>query len=310
MAAPIIYSFDKIIYNPEDSCNNPSGVFGTIIGDNFTDCGAPIVYIDGNIVEIISYTNTKIVIKMPELEFGNHTLTVESCDEFVDIEFIIYGSTTGLVKPFIYLVYDTDGALGKFGRIMNFNINPSMEYVQVRLKYNFNFDWVTGGETTLSGVELLDGDLVYLSNQSVSSENGIYIVRTGTWDFDKVVDSDVFVDLGARARDDIDGDLTREIITYAPTLDFSTVGFYTINYYVVNSAGILSKTIRKVKVLEEGASIVPTDTYKITDYQIRAEFDRSLVSDYIDPYFVNDYISNYVTDYINYINYIAEYINS
>ena len=88
----------------------------------------------------------------------------------------------------------------------------------------------------------MDGDRVYLANQTTASENGIYEVETGAWTFIKDVDADVYVDLGARAVDEVDGDLTRDIIIYKPTLDFETVGFYTIYYYVVNSLASIALT--------------------------------------------------------------------
>lgn len=190
---------------------------------------------------------------------------------------ISLGNQTCYTKPSIWLVYDDDGPSGEFGAIMKVSPpNINMEYEQVSLKYNETFDYVTGGEVTLDDIELIDGDKVWLSNQSVPSENGIYYVRTGTWDLYRVVDTDVFVDLGARSQDTVDGNLTRQIIT-EQNINFNEVGFYTINYYVINSQGILSHIKRKVKVIREGASIVPTDTYAITDYQIIAEVDTELL---------------------------------
>lgn len=189
------------------------------------------------------------------------------------------GNNTCYTKPSIWLVYDSEGAKGDFGYIMkvcppDFNI----EYEQVFLKYEKNFDFVTGGEVELNNIQLIDGDKVWLSKQSNELENGIYYVRTGTWNFYRSVDDTVFVDLGARASDTIDGDLTREIIT-EQNINFGEVGFYTINYYVLNSQGVLSTTKRKVKIIECSGSIVPVDTYKITDYLIKAEVDK----DVLDP---------------------------
>lgn len=205
-----------------------------------------------------------------------------------ELDFIVYrsdqepsealGNEECSRSAIISLVYDDDGARGDFGRIQTVISNDDMVYEYVRLKYNTDFDFGTGGEVTLDDISLLEGDRVYLAGQTTPSENGIYEVETGAWTFIKVVDEDVFVDLGARATDSVDGDLTRNIITYKPDLDFGEVGFYTINYYIVNSLGILSTTFRKVKVISEAdASIVATNTFKITQYDVIAAFDEDMV---------------------------------
>jgi len=205
-----------------------------------------------------------------------------------EIDFIVYrgdqtpslslGNETCSRQPAVSLVYDDDGARGDFGRIQTVLLNASKEYEYVRLKYNSDFDFGTGGETTLDDISLIEGDRVYLAGQTAPAENGIYEVETGAWSFIKAVDDDVFVDLGARAIDAEDGDLTRDIIIYKPNLDFGTVGFYTIYYYIVNSIGIMSKAYRKVKVITSSdASIVATDGFKITHYEVSSEFDSELV---------------------------------
>ena len=285
MAICTLTSFSDMCFIEEDSCKNPDGFFSTIIGSDFTvNSEDPTVSIDSEDIEVFSFTDTEIVVIMPEgLDIGVHLLEVDNGDpETCSINFFaalrsLEEATVCFVKTDMNLVFDEDGPLGNFGRIMTVIENSSMVYLQVRLKYNLDFDFTTGGEVTLDDVELLDGDLVYLSNQAVSSENGIYIVRTGTWDFDQVVDSDLFVDLGARAIDSIDGDLTRDIITFFPDLDFSTTGFYSINYLVVNSQGSCQSLIRKVRVLPNNdASLVPVDTFKITQYDICAALDKDI----------------------------------
>lgn len=46
-----------------------------------------------------------------------------------------------------------------------------------------NVDWETGGEITVQGVALVDGDRVGLGDQDLPEENLLYIVRSaGTWD--------------------------------------------------------------------------------------------------------------------------------
>jgi hypothetical protein len=99
-----------------------------------------------------------------------------------------------------------------------------------------------------------------------------------SWVFYKAVNSNIFIDLGSRAVDEVDGNLTRDIITYKPDLKFDEVGFYSIYYYVVNSIGTLSTKFRKVKVIKSSSSMVPTGSFKITDYQIISEYDSELLT--------------------------------
>ena len=205
-----------------------------------------------------------------------------------DLDFIVYrgdqepsealGNEECSRQAVISLVYDDDGARGDYGRIQTVIQNASKVYYYVRLKYNTDFDYGTGGETTLDDISLLEGDYVYLAGQTTPAENGIYEVQTGAWTLVTAVDDDVFVDLGARAVDEEDGDVTRDIIIYKPDLDFGEVGFYTIRYYIVNSIGILSSTYRKVKVIAQAdASIVATDAFKITHYEVIAAADSDLL---------------------------------
>jgi hypothetical protein len=204
-------------------------------------------------------------------------------DQAIDVNI---GNKDCRVKPYIHLVFDDDGANGKYGIIMTVSPpNVNIEYEQIFLKHNDDFDFTTGGEVELDDIQLQDGDKVWLSNQNVSSENGIYYVRSGTWDFYREVTNEVFVDLGARATDQLDGDLTRSILT-THNIDFDQVGFYSIVYYVINSLGVMSKVTRKVRVILQNASIVPTNSFAITDLQIVAEYDKDLIGDPIGD--VND----------------------
>src|SRR5574343_1935828 len=142
--------------------------------------------------------------------------------------------------------------------------NVYMTYLNIYLKHNADFYFSVGGEVVLDNISLRIGDLVWLSNQSESSENGIYMVDSGAWTPVPVVDKNTFIDLGARATDQIDGNITRNIII-DQNITFGKTGFYSITYYVLNSLGILSKAIRKVKILASTASISPSDSYKVTD---------------------------------------------
>lgn len=189
---------------------------------------------------------------------------------------ISLGNSNCYNKPNIWLVHDTYGVKGDFGYIMK--VCPprfDIEYISVYLKYNNNFSFEVGGEVELNNIQLLEGDKVWLANQSIPSENGIYIVQYGTWIFHRIVDNNVFVDLTARAFDIVDGDLSREIII-DHNINFGEVGLYTINYHVLNSQGILSTIKRKIKVIYCNASIAPTGSFIIADYLIKTEIDTSV----------------------------------
>jgi hypothetical protein len=291
----------------------------TISGLKFTEGGAPIVILNGVTQTLTSYSDTSIVFTLiTDLDYGVYDLTVVNGYEWtqlqndplyeadlVSIKLIRYitdqqvsyslGNTNCYVKPTIQLVYDTDGASGKYGSIMSvIPANVYMEYLHIYLKHNANFDFSTGGEVTLDNVKLLAGDLVWLSNQTISGENGIYTVSETAWTFVKAVDSNTFIDLGARARALIEntstntttcqpndekyvmGDVSREIVI-DQHIKFGKTGFYSITYYILDIFGILSKVIRKVKILTSGASISPSDAYKITDYSIKTEVDPDLL---------------------------------
>ena len=273
----------------------------TITGLKFTEGGDPRVILNGTLQSLTSFTDTTIVFTLvTDLPFGVYDLAVVNGyeytqlqtnpsynDELSTIQLIRYltdksvsysiGNSTCYVKPTIQLVYDTDGASGKYGSIMNVmppNIYKS--YLYINLKYNSNFVYTTGGEIVLDNVNLLTGDLVWLSNQTIQSENGIYRVSTTAWTFVQPVDINTFIDLGARATDQVDGDITRNIVI-SQNINFGKSGFYSITYYILNSLGILSKTTRKVKVLSSSASISPIDSYRITDYLIKTEVDPDML---------------------------------
>ena len=101
-------------------------------------------------------------------------------------------------------------------------------YTMVRVKYNKNLTHKSG-ELKLNGVQLHDGDVVWLSHQLVESENGLWVVRKGLWEgynpwtyepepYEIVdcpldchetplpypVDDSVLVDLGAKASYPVD----------------------------------------------------------------------------------------------------------
>ena len=179
-------------------------------------------------------------------------------------------------QPYIRLVYDEQGASGPYGDIMRvIPPNANMLYVQVILKYNANVNTTTGGLLKLGGIQLIPGDKIWLSGQTDPTNNGIWTVTSTAWIFYTAVTNDVFVDLGARAYDSAQGDLTRQIITNV-VVDFGTPGAYEITYYVMNCGGSIISLSRRVEVMLAGASLSPVNNFAVTDYQILPYFDPNL----------------------------------
>ena len=97
--------------------------------------------------------------------------------------------------------------------------------IPVKLKYNQNLSH-KNGKLRLNGVKLDIGDIVWLANQTIESENGLWIVQDGDWlgydalgrgnegsgcgvncyraPIPKPVDDSVLVDLGAKATYPVD----------------------------------------------------------------------------------------------------------
>ena len=113
----------------------------------------------------------------------------------------------------------------RFGNDIYVKIDPDAKctdyfYTMVRLKYNKNLTH-KAGLLKLDGIQLLDGDVVWLAHQTIEEENGLWVVHAGSWqgfnqesasceiDCYRVptpmpVDDKVLVDLGARASYPVD----------------------------------------------------------------------------------------------------------
>ena len=210
------------------------------------------------------------------------------CDDDIFLRFksdkapsLQLGNSDCVTKPIVQVNIDRDSSKTGFNsNSINWEPNPNTEYYLVRLKYDFNFDVSIGGETTLDGVTLIDGDLVWLANQGNTTENGIWTVRTGPWDFITDINDNVFVDLGAIAFDPDIGNVTRDIIIDV-NIDWDKVGIYTIDYYYLSNECVISKATRRVRIFKENASISPVNTFAITDYKIFNGFDQELIDSII-----------------------------
>lgn len=153
------------------------------------------------------------------------------------------GTAVTTNKPCFYeskidMVYDTTdargnaaqagGASGKYGKTIYWKVNPSVDcekvrYVRVKLKYNKRLDYRKGA-MVLDGVELTDGDIVWLAGQ-LDGSGGLWVVRSGEWEglqdylgnggttgdpcadgapAPLPVDDSVFIDLGARVDESVD----------------------------------------------------------------------------------------------------------
>eukprot|EP00958_Prasinococcus_capsulatus_P010920 scaffold1073_cov383-Prasinococcus_capsulatus_cf.AAC.7 len=68
-----------------------------------------------------------------------------------------------------------------------------------------------------------------------------------------------YVELGATAEDDVDGDLTAEIVTGGDVVDTTTVGKYVVTFSVADAAGNTADAKRKVQVVECHPPPAPLD---------------------------------------------------
>lgn len=105
----------------------------------------------------------------------------------------------------------------------------AMRYISVKVKYNEYLQYKYG-ELTLNGIKLQENDLVWLTSQFTSytvdgktvSENGLWVVKKGAWEYYGPVTDDMFIDLGARVTE-----------TVSATID-SNVGRRYGNYWLGN----------------------------------------------------------------------------
>lgn len=176
-----------------------------------------------NNVGIIRYKYDEgTAVEQRKASAGAVVTTNSSCFYTTDIE-MVYDSTDGAGNAQM-----KGGAAGKYGKTIYWKVDPTVDcenvrYVKVKLKYNRRLDY-RRGEMTLDGVQLTDGDIVWLAGQ-MDGTDGLWVVRAGgDWEGLKdivdpgeggrnpcgispgnplPVDSSVFVDLGARVTDEV-----------------------------------------------------------------------------------------------------------
>lgn len=121
------------------------------------------------------------------------------------------------------------------------------------------------GLQTLSGTLLKAGDVVLLTNQTSGSDDGLWRVTCGYWEY-----------LGpAPAASGTTVDETPNIVTVTD-IDFCKCGIYHIWYYYMNGSCYLASARRTVKVMGTGATLLPCNAVNVTDYEIHTEGEDSL----------------------------------
>ncbi|WP_369434635.1 immunoglobulin-like domain-containing protein [Psychromonas sp. MME1] len=69
--------------------------------------------------------------------------------------------------------------------------------------------------------------------------------------------NDTYIDLGATASDNVDGNITSDIVVDATAVDSSTIGAYTVTYNVMDAAGnVAADVTRQVNVVEANSAII------------------------------------------------------
>lgn len=336
-----------------------------------------LVYYDGNIGSCIQIDNNELTITNTSISFtlfnkylihdsnNNEICTIyDICVKTALCGTICTGSCAKLIRykynsdntsqlnygcyyaNNMNIVYDTSdsissGSSGKYGKTMYYKITSNIDcnlikYYYVRLKYNERLS-NKYGEILLNNIQLLDGDIVWLSSQYVDDEDGLWVVHAEDWTYISNVDEYTFIDLGVRVTDTIklkydqqiskygiqtintivlsigdlilltnqtdtldngiwrvqcneweyvdntiltDGntiDLTKNVITVTD-LDFCSCGIYHIWYYYLNGSCYLNTQTRTIKVLTSTANLIPCNNINISDYYIQAGVDKNLTN--------------------------------
>ena len=148
---------------------------------------------------------------------------------------------------------------------------PSIEIKQ--LQFHLNLD---GGLAIVDQIKISTGEYKNTVNTSNTGDNTSPVI---TLLGESVVTVEVgsnYVDAGATATDDVDGDLSSSIITTS-NVDTSKVGTYTITYNVSDAAGNAASTVIRTVIVESSYS---SSTSPIT-------FDENWIVG-VDGYSIND----------------------
>lgn len=176
-------------------------------------------------------------------------------------------SNTCSESPILTLNLDTDGFLGKLGKIIFIQPNVNNRLISVFTKANTHVN--TYGEQLINNKLVVNNDIVWLSSQLNPNDNGIYQVSDFDWTFLTSISETTIIDLGASAFDPINKiDISRNIIVDTHGLDLNKIGMYSITYYIMNSMGILVSKKRKIVVKQDLASISPVGGYRTIEYNI------------------------------------------
>ncbi len=139
-------------------------------------------------------------------------------------------------------IYDEDGNLIKklHGKINDeFTVDGSA--ITARLKSGWVFRWFF----IYYGVRVTIEDI---SSSAIDTEKPVIILNGA--DNVVLVVGDTYADAGASANDNVDGDITANIIT-TNAVDTSTAGTYTLKYNVSDIAGNIADEVIRTVVVEE-----------------------------------------------------------
>jgi hypothetical protein len=217
------------------------------------------------------------------LQAGNATLSAD-----IDHPGVIYGHVVGI--GFVHTGLDEDSIKNELcdgikcevklvGPLSaNFNTGDIDRYKFVKLRTLTNIDILIDGPTLATDNGLLPGDLIWVSNQSIPSENGVYRLNNSLDLIFYTSETDTFIDEGITALDVVDGDIKLLSVVSYGSVDYDRIGIYYITYAVTNTAGITSVIKRRVKITDPNSSIIPVGGLKITQYDVTAGFDKNLIN--------------------------------
>lgn len=91
---------------------------------------------------------------------------------------------------------------------------------------------------------------IILQENSIIVTDDAPVITIRGEEFVEVIIGDTYIDFGAEASDDLDGYITKNIITAGLPIDTTTIGSYTVVYRVTDSSGNTSTKERIVGVVE------------------------------------------------------------
>ncbi|MDO8561631.1 MAG: DUF5011 domain-containing protein [bacterium] len=221
----------------------------TLIFNGFACGGAGDYAIDGDniIATFASGSNNPQSISQYKISTGEGTFTSSSFRQITGID--ISGDIVVWSDTYDIFMYDlATGKTGRTGMASKESLYPKVSGDTVVWE-----DYRAGGRFESHNIDIYMYQIMPTPPPSSggggggSSTNHQPIVTLNGDNPMSLSVGDTFIDPGATATDDIDGDLTM-LVVWSNTVDTSVVGSYTVTYSVTDSGGLTGVTTRTVTV--------------------------------------------------------------